>query len=987
MYDTALNFLRAVLPSVPRYVGAVPRPTGGFQHTFFPTVEALAHHQIQFDTRGRTTYFALASFGADDDHRTAVNAHTLRSFWIDIDVGPDKAASGKGYATQDLALDALDAFIDRGFPDCSIIVSSGRGLHIYWVLDADCPKTAWQPVADAFQAAFQGVGLLADPVSADAARVLRTPGTHNRKDGGCLPVEVVEQTGAVYSLADIAAAASRLAPQRPTMRMDLAAGVADLECNADLLGGLPQRQAWLSAIAGKCKQVRDIASAQGSQCSEPLWYASVQLARHLVDGRAAAHYLSQGHPGYSPDDVDRKLEQLEAKNIGPTTCKKFAQLNPAGCQGCKWELTSPIQLGEKAPEPVKPVIKVTAAVATPEGEIELVETEVAPPVDLPAGFMVTAGGTVAEVFDDKGIPSWKLIFPGQIFPTRIFRAPGRPLELEVYSRREQTGEVAKFVIPATALGEAKETRKTLMGHIMIDANNAAHLQKLLNRMGLSIQERERTGVSVRQLGWQMGTDSPDSFVSGRTRFRGTTIERGIAIDESVEQTADYLSAPGGTIEGAREGAALFAKPGAQMHQSIYLTGLAGVFAPFVGAQNFAALSIVNRIGGEGKTTNCDAAMSHWFRPLPARSLTRDTMNALVHTMSVRGTLPMFIDEVTNAKPEFVVDLIYTASQGREKARMQQSGAKAREMLPPWKCPLLTTSNMSVRQLVRAIRGDAAALDARVIEVRYARLDLEAAERNRIGRVFYDNHGLTGPLVAQHVAANMSAYAQSADVIREKLVAALGVDSADRFWLNWGVGVLLACRATNHLQLTSYSLNELFHYVVQLLIAQRAAKEADSRTAVDILAEYLAEQSGRILVGYRVPGAAENIQRMATMFSQSQTAPVVGRTQLDEHVLYLAPSALQTFCTTRGYDFRAVVQDFDEIGLRAKTFVVGRSSEGHDIRSSDVPERYSLARGTPLAAAPSKVLALSLDHPALRGHRDDAAQAVQGPNTRLVYSNG
>ncbi len=164
-------------------------------------------------------------------------------------------------------------------------------------------------------------------------------------------------------------------------------------------------------------------------------------------------------------------------------------------------------------------------------------------------------------------------------------------------------------------------------------------------------------------------------------------------------------------------------------------------------------------------------------------------------------------------------------------------------------------------------------------------------------------------------------------------------------------------------------------------------KSGSYTAADVLAEYLAEQAGRILVGYRAPGAPEVTQRMAPMSSQLQTAPVVGRTQLDEHILYLAPTALQTFCTARGYDYRAVVQDFAESGLLARTFVVGSDYEGHDIRLPHVPDRYSLARGTPLATVHSKVLALSLDHPALRGHRVDAAQVVQGPNTRLGYSNG
>lgn len=935
------------------------------------------------DEGGKTAYFALAAFG-DADNREQTNAHALRSLWIDIDIGEQKAIEGKGYATRDLALAALDAFIAKGFPDYSYLVNSGRGLHVYWVLDRDAPKAQWQITADAFQRAWQGAGLIADPVSADSARVLRCPGTHNRKFAP-LPVEVLEATGEVHQIAALHEASARLAPiAQPVVAM--AANAAELETNDDLLAGLHQREAHLSAIVKKCQQVRQIAQTQGKTCSEPLWYATVQLARHLVNPSEVAHYMSQGHPGYEPDAVDRKLAQLEERDIGPTTCAKFQTLNPAGCQGCKWKITSPIQLGEKPPEPVQAAITVQELELTESGA-ELVTRELKPPVEPPSGFMFTEDGTVAEVFDDKGVPHWRVIFPGQIFPTRVFRAPGRPLEMEVYSCRGGTGEVNKFTVAAVKVGEAKEVRGALMQHIMIDSANATHLQKLLNGMGMAIQARERTGHSVRQFGWQMGDPaSARHFVYGRVRFRPDGVDRNIAVDETAETMADRLCMPSGSMNGARQGAALFARQGAQMHQAVYLTGLAGVFAPFTGAQNFAILSLVNREGGEGKTTNCDAALSHWFNPVLTRSTTRDTQNAMYNTMSSRGTLPVFIDEVTNAKPDVVVDLLYTASQGREKARMESSGARQREPLPPWKCPVMTTSNISVKQLVRAVRGDASALDSRVIEMRYQRLDLEPADRTLIGRVFYENYGWTGPAVAQHVAQHYDSYAQAAEMVRAKLLEALGWDGADRFWLNWGVGVLLGCRAMATLKLADYPLGPLFLYVVDLIRQQRQHKDAERRGCVDVLAEFLAENAGKIIVGYKVPGASENAARLATAYDQGRVTAIVGRTQLDEHVLYLHPGALRDFCTAKGYDYRSTLADFAENGLLAKSYVSQVLPDGREVRSTDVPVRYSLGRGTPMACAPAKVVALSLDHVALRGHRDDALQAMQGPGTKVVYAN-
>lgn len=976
-YEDTLQFLRAVLPSVPRYVGAIQRKTGGFIQSFHPTIESLAHHQLQADEAGKTVYFALGAFG-DADNREQANVHALRALWMDVDVGQDKADQGKGYATREDAEAAIESLIDKGFPDYSYLVASGRGLHVYWALDRDAPKAQWQITADAFQRGWQALGIIADPVTADAARVLRAPGTTHRK-AAPLPVHVLQATGELHSIASLHQAAMQLAPAPAAVPK-----IAHLETNDDLLANLPLRQSWLSAVVQKCSQVRDIARSRGQTCSEPLWYASIQLARHLVNPEEAAHYLSDGHPDYSPDSVTQKLEQLSSRDIGPTTCDKFRTLNPAGCQGCKWKITSPIQLGEKAPEPVQATIKVQELEITDDGA-QLVERELAPPVEPPRGFMFTEAGTAAEVFDDKGIASWKVIFPGQIFPTRVFRAPGRPLEMEVYSCRNGTGEVNKFTVQAVKVGEAKETRNVLMGHIMIDATNATHLQRLLNGMGMAIQAQARTGLSARQFGWQLADpNTARHFIYGRTRFSPEGVERNIAVDDSIQGMADRLCVPAGSMPGAIEGAALYNKSGAQMHQAVYLTGLVGVFAPYTGAQNFAVLSLVSKVGGEGKTTNCDAALSHWFNPQLARSTPRDTQNALYTTMSSRGTLPVFIDEVTNTKPEVAVDLIYTASQGREKARLEQSG-KAREPLPPWKCPILTTSNMSVKQLVRANRGDASALDARIVEMHYTRVDLDPAERSRVNSVFYENYGWTGPAVAKHVAAHFDTYAKLAEVLRTKLLERMGWDGADRFWLNWGVGVLLACRAMNALGLAGYSLNDLFGYIASLILQQRVHKQSELRSAIDILAEFLAENAGRVVVGYKVLGH-EGAARLNTVYDQGRVTAVVGRTQLDERILYLSPSALRDFCTGKGYDFRSLTAEFAEAGLLARSIVVDVDKDGRPVRSADVPQKYSLGRGTPMASAPAKIIALSLEHTALRGHLADAETAVKSQGIRVVTAN-
>ncbi len=65
-----------------------------------------------------------------------------------------------------------------------LIVHSGHGVHLYWPLIKPLPAVEWKPLAEKMKRLFAMHGLRADPaVTADAAGVLRVPGTTNRKAG------------------------------------------------------------------------------------------------------------------------------------------------------------------------------------------------------------------------------------------------------------------------------------------------------------------------------------------------------------------------------------------------------------------------------------------------------------------------------------------------------------------------------------------------------------------------------------------------------------------------------------------------------------------------------------------------------------------------------------------------------------------------------------------------------------------------------------
>jgi hypothetical protein len=66
---------------------------------------------------------------------------------------------------------------------------------------------------------------------------------------------------------------------------------------------------------------------------EPLWYAAIQQMTCFEQGREAAHMLSRGYPGYTPEETDAKYDQ--ALRHPPVGCQYIHENFPQyACDGC-----------------------------------------------------------------------------------------------------------------------------------------------------------------------------------------------------------------------------------------------------------------------------------------------------------------------------------------------------------------------------------------------------------------------------------------------------------------------------------------------------------------------------------------------------------------------------------------------------------------------------------------------------------------------------
>lgn len=126
--------------------------------------------------RDRDTYVSQAEF--TKPNRRVVNLARVGLMFVDIDPGQATHLDGDQWAMR-----CLMACQDEGVPAPSLIVFSGRGVHMKWLLDRPLPRAAimrWNHAQKCLVQRFNHIG--ADAGARDASRVLRLQGTINEKN-------------------------------------------------------------------------------------------------------------------------------------------------------------------------------------------------------------------------------------------------------------------------------------------------------------------------------------------------------------------------------------------------------------------------------------------------------------------------------------------------------------------------------------------------------------------------------------------------------------------------------------------------------------------------------------------------------------------------------------------------------------------------------------------------------------------------------------
>lgn len=842
--DTS-DFVRRVTGTAGHYCILAIGQNNTRRQKFYSTVDEAVREALALDEAGWNVYFALGRFTTPTT-RTAENIQQMRAFYLDLDCGPQK-----DYADQTSALQALRSFVRQARLPKPVIVNSGRGIHVYWPLSEPVDRATWLPIATKLKQLCATLGLRADAaITADAARVLRVPGTHNHKDSPPKPVEVLgggEHVAVdIEQFADAIGAQPGAAPE-PVDMPPVPLGVAALSGRGAVMDALIgntatsfKKIARKSAAGTGCAQIALLLETPEA-VPEPLWRAGVSIAARCVE-KKAIHWLSRGHPEYNPADTERKA----AGTKGPYLCTRFDEINPGVCSACpnRARIKSPIVLGNELVE--SDYLDEEGAEPTLRGDTDVSDPTSTTVPRYPAPYVRGAkGGVYLKHLDENGEEAATVVWNHDLYVVRRLLDPelGETIEMRHHLPRDG---VRSFVVPLYNVTSKEEFRKILATNGVVAINREVDaLMSYTQTWVKELQYRERADNANRQYGWL-----PDfeAFVLGNKMIYPKKVVHN-APTASTRSTIDAFT-PKGTLEGWKEAVNFYNRPGFEIHQLVVCAGFGSVLMKLMPV-HASLIHLWSKDSGFGKTTAQQAALSIWGNPALLLLREKDTYNSRMMRADAMRSLPVCMDEMTNITPKECSDLIYQITGGQQRNRMAANGNTERFRGDPWNLLFISSSNQSLIDTVALGKAMPKAEAQRVLEIEVSRLftlKTDKVQTDAFSRQILENYGHAGEIFIKYVIANLAEVQILVDTIQKQLDAAAALGPENRYWsAAMAVSLAAGIICTHRLGLLGYDMSVLTKYVIsKVLRTNQAASASMALDSVEMVTDYAYHNWGRIL---------------------------------------------------------------------------------------------------------------------------------------------
>jgi hypothetical protein len=933
-------FLETILPTTGKYC-VVGIHDGRVRQRFVATPADVDAAATTLDEAGVDAYFALATF--TENSRKAEHAQSMRSFFVDIDCG-----EGKPYADAPAGAQALSEFVRAAGLPTPFVVESGGGIHAYWPFTEEVSIDQWEPAARAFKALCVSHKLGIDlSVTADTARILRVPGTHNYKNGGKRPV-LIAVSGTPTPFTELTA----LLPMQLDLSSARAFGVDEMTRSLAQGERTPcnfVRIVKRSVKGTGCGQIKK-AVTEADTLDEPLWRAALSIAWNCEDAETAIHKLSKPHPDYTPENT---LEKAQRTTDKPYTCDWYRQNNPEGCAGCKHKISSPIVLGKRVEEAkAEGDVYVVEAALAPDTEEHQTTVAVSIPIYPFPYFRGVNGGVFRKDRDPDGNAIEVEVYPQDLYLTGRFYdsddhgdGDGELVGINLHLPHDG---IRRFHASVVSLLAKDKLRDVLVKHGVVAYGK--QLDTIMGYIASSIRKLQSGAASSRTRS-QMGWTSEGSFVVGELEY--TLAGTRLAPPASGTRQLAPLFHAKGDLETWKSVVNFYDRPGMEIHALSWFIGCGSALLQLLNIPQVrgAVVNLVSNESGTGKTTVQMAINSLFGHPSELLMGQKDTTASKFHRLGTLNSICMTIDEMTNETPENLSNLVYGSTQGRAAHRMEAQSSIT-----------VSSSNAVMSDVLVMHRAAADGELKRVIDLHVEPpQNVSKTESDAIFSQLADNYGIAGPIFIQHVVANRDTVVQALKDMQAKIDADLQLERGDRFY-----SAVLACAFTFALVAKNLGLHDISVKRVYKagLAAVASLKESNASSvgstdtlAKETMAKFINENLNNTLVIN-----ADRHGELAAPIVQPK-GPLRMRYEPDTDELIIVAQDLRRFFVERRVDFKASLNT-----LR----VSGALKSGNKPGEATVVRRPSAGAIGGLKGSPTRCYVFSGDKLGVKDALPDAA---------------
>lgn len=845
-------------------------------------------------------YFGCAKYKSNTK-RTKENAGYFKSFWLDLDCG-----AGKDYPDQNTALADLVRFCEELELPSPTLVDSGFGIHCYWRLTEEVPLQEWVQVAEQLKALCKHHKLKADPaVTADAARILRVPGSFNHKVSPPLEVSVLASGARVEFEAFRQMLGTPMA--LPPVPDYIQQGLSPLQ--EALMKNRSNRFETIirKTAEGKgCAQILYVLTEQ-AECNYNLWRAGLSVARNCIDWKTSIHVMSDQHPNYSYDLTEEKATDLVDK---PYLCSTFESIRPEGCEGCPFngKIKSPIVLGSEIEPATEDTIEYVVQPAEEEGEKPVVVEYKVPQYPFPY-FRGKNGGVYARVEEgEDGEPGTELVYEHDFYLVKRMSDKERG-ELVLAKLHLPKDPPKEFVIPLSVIGSKEELRKLIAMNGVISSGKG--IDKIMNYLTASSkvqQVQEEAEILRQQMGWVEGERK---FILGDKEIAVGSIRYSPA-SSTTESVAKRLRSKGDLAEWSRV-ANTYGRPGFEPHAFAFFTAFGAPLMNLTGYKG-AFINLINKESGTGKTTILRMVDSVWGHPQELMSKESDTLNHKLHRLGVLNSLPFTADELSNMSPEKVSQLLYSISQGKGPGRMKSSQNQERENDTTWSTIGVGSANTSMVELLSSYKAGASGEVMRLIEYQISRTDILAKEEafELYEQALLNNYGLAGLVYIEWVVNSLPTVLDLIREVQKGVDVKANFSNQDRYH-----SAVIACNIAGasiakFLGLIDIDIERVVQWVIDSLVPELKGAVTEQEVAPDnFLGQFMNNNLMNTLIVLDELDPKTNLPRSPIMEARNS---LYIRAEIDTKIAYVSVKAFRDYCAENRTMYRQMLKTLKSQGI-------------------------------------------------------------------------